>query len=33
MIDKGLDAAAADMIGNYVNMNGKEVMLSINKSS
>ena len=26
MIDKGLDVTAADMIGNYVNMNGKEII-------
>jgi len=25
MIEKGLDSTAADMIGNYVKMNGKKV--------
>ena len=29
MIEKGLDASAADMIGNYVNMNGKKVIYGI----
>ena len=29
MIEKGLDATAADMIGKYVNMNGKKLFYNI----